>query len=152
MDSSRQVQPNEPQGSGTRPVDAGTANGLVELDTITLLVREHTVPSEDRVRFGNRRHLFQGLFAQLLAKLGEYFAIAVREVHTTADLPAEHAILGDQVHIAKPELCVNRRGDRPQQFLPIHTSITPAKTSSMDDQYGRKRHGIQAETGLMVEA
>src|SRR6516165_7425388 len=124
----------------------------MERGTITLLVREHAVPSQDRIRLGHRRNRFQGLFAQLLAKLGEDFAIAVREVHTTTDLLAENAILGYQVRIAKPELFVNRRGDRPQQFLPIHTSITPAKTSSMDDQYGRKRHEIQAETGLMVEA
>jgi hypothetical protein len=83
----------------------------MELGTITLLGRERAVPSQDRVGLGHRRHLFQSLFAALLAKLGECFAIAVREVHTTADLLAENAILGYQVRIAQPELFVNRRGD-----------------------------------------
>jgi hypothetical protein len=132
--------------------DARTANGLVELGTITLLGRECAVPSQDRVGLSHRRNLFQSLFAELLAKLGEYFAIAVREVHTTANLLAEQAILGEQVCIAKPELFVNRRGDRFQQFLPVHPSITPAKTSFMDDQYGRKCSEIQAETELIAEA
>ena len=130
----------------------GRPTDLWRLDTITLLGRERAVPSQDSVGLGNRRNLFQSLFAQLLAQLGECFAIAVREVHTTADLLAENTILGYQVCIAQPEFFVNRLGDRPQQFLPVHTSITPATTSYMDDQYGRKRHEIQAETGLMVDA
>ena len=116
--------------------DARTANGLGELDTITLLGRACAVPSQDSVGLSHRRHLFQSRFAELLAKLGEYVAIAVREAHTTANLLAEQAILGEQVCIAQPELFVNRRGDRSQQFLPVHTSITPVKTSSIGDQYG----------------
>jgi hypothetical protein len=133
-------------------VDARTANWLMEMRPVTLLARKRAVPSQDSIGLGNHRHLSQGLFAQLLAKPGECFAITVREVHTTVDVLAEQAILGDQVRIAKPELFVNRLGDRSQQFLPVHTSITPAKTSSMDDQYGRKRSEIQAETELMAEA
>src|SRR5262252_2832937 len=90
-------------------VDARAANGLVELGTITLLGRERAVPRQDSVGLGNRRNLFQSLFAQLLAKLGECFAVAVREVYTTADLLAEHTILGYQVRIAQPEFFINRR-------------------------------------------
>ena len=74
--------------------DVRTANGLEALDTITLLGRACAVPSQDSVGLGHRRHLFQSLFAELLAKLGECFAIAVREVHTAADLLAENTILG----------------------------------------------------------
>src|SRR5262249_43361752 len=97
--------------------DARTANGLVELGTITLLGRACAVPSQDSVGLSHRRHLVQSLFAELLAKLGEYVAIAVREVHTTANLLAEQAILGEQVCIAQPDLFVNRRGDRSQRFF-----------------------------------
>ena len=103
------------------------------------------MPGEDRACLGHCRHLCQGFLAQPLAKLGECFAIAIRELHATVDLLTENAILGDQVRIAKPERFVNRRGDRPQQSLPVHTSITPAKTSSIDDEYGRKCHAIQVE-------
>jgi hypothetical protein len=92
-------------------VDARAANGLVELGTITLLGHERAVPSQDSVGLGHHRYLFQRLFAQLLAKLGECLAIADREVHTTADLLAEHTILGYQVRIAQPEFFVNRLGD-----------------------------------------
>src|SRR5712692_1684518 len=103
------------------------------------------MPSQDGVGLGNRRYLFQGLLAQLLAKLGEYLAITIRELHAAVDLLAENAILGSQVRIAQPELFVNRLGDRPEQFLPVHTSIIPAKTSHIDGQYGRKRNEMQVE-------
>jgi len=125
--------------------NARTANRLRGLGTIALPIRACAVPGKNGVGLGHRRHLCQGFLAQLLAKLGECFAIAIRELHATVDLLTENAILGDQVRITKSELFVNRLGDRPPQFLPVHTSITPAKTSSIDDQYGRKRHAIQGE-------
>ncbi len=74
--------------------DARTAKGLGDLDTITLLGRACAVPSQDSVGLSHRRNLFQSLFAELLAQLGECFAIAVREGHTAADLLAENTILG----------------------------------------------------------
>ena len=126
-------------------LNARTADRLQGLGTIALPTRACAVPGKNGVGLGNRRNLCQGFLAQLLAKLGECCAIAIRELHPTVDLLTENAILGDQVRIAKPELFVNRLGDRPQQFLPVHTAITPAKTSSIDDQYGRKRHAIQVE-------
>ena len=86
-----------------------------------------------------------GLLVQLLANLGECFTIAIRELHAASDLLTEHAILCYQIRIAKPELFVNRRGDRPEQFLPVHTSNTPTKASYIEDQYGRKRNEIQVE-------
>jgi hypothetical protein len=117
-----------------------------------LLIDELAVPGEDRVGLGNRRNLFQGLLTQLLTKLSEDATIAVTELYTTADLLAENAILGCQVRIAEPECFVNRRGDCPQQFLPVHTSLTTAKTSYIDAQYERKRDDIQAEACLMGKA
>src|SRR5437588_11484657 len=44
----------------------------------------------------HRRHLFQGLLAQLLAQLGERFAVAVCELDAPSDLLAEHAMFCDQ--------------------------------------------------------
>jgi len=43
--------------------DARTANGLMELGTITLLGRACAVPSQDSVGLSHRRNLFQSLFA-----------------------------------------------------------------------------------------
>src|SRR5262245_44960435 len=51
--------------------DARTANGLGALDTITLLGRACAMPSQDSVGLSYRRNLFQSLFAELLAQLGE---------------------------------------------------------------------------------
>jgi hypothetical protein len=115
------------------------------LGTIALPIRACAVPGKDGIGLGNRRNLCQGLLVQLLANLGEFFAIAIRELHATSDLLTEHAILCYQVRIAKPEFFVNRLGDRPEQFLPVHTSNTPTKASYVDNQYGRKRNEIQVE-------
>jgi hypothetical protein len=125
--------------------NARAANRLWGLGTIALPIRACAVPAKDGVGLGNRRNLCQGLLTQLPADLSEGLAIAIRELHATTDLLTENAIFCSQVRIAKPELCVNGLGNRPQQFLPIHTSITPAKTSSIDDQYGRKCREIQGE-------
>ena len=122
------------------------------LGTIALPIRACAVPGKDGVGLGHRRHLCQGLLAQLLAHRGECVAIALRELHATRDLLTEQVILGDQVRITQPELLVNRRGDRPEQFLPVHTSHTPTKASYIEDQYGRKRNEIQVEACIMGEA
>jgi hypothetical protein len=113
-------------------IKARTAHGLIELGTRTLLVHACAVPSQDSVGLGNRGKLFQDLFVQLLAELGECFALIIRELHTTINLLTAKAVLRSQVCITKPKLFVNRRGDRPQQFFPVHTSIIPAKTSYVD--------------------
>jgi hypothetical protein len=125
--------------------NARAANRLRGLGTIALPIRACAVPGKDGVGLGNRRNLCQGLLTQLLADLSECFAIAIRELHATTDLLTENTIFCYQVPTAKPEFFVNGLGNRPQQFLPVHTSSTPAKTSSIDDQYGRKCHEIQVE-------
>lgn len=113
-------------------------------------VRERAVvPPQNGVRSGNCRHLFQDFPAQLLTNRDKFFALAIRELHAGSDLLAENAILGYQVRMAQPDLFVNRLGDRPQQSLPVHTSTIPAKASSPDGQYRRKRHEIQAEVCSM---
>jgi hypothetical protein len=129
-----------------------TANRLRGLRTIARPVRVCAVPSQDGVGLGHRRHRCQGLLVQLLAHLGECLAIAIRERHATRDLLPEQAILRDQVRMAKPELLVNRRSDRPEQCLSVHTSHTPPKAAYIEDQYGRKRNEIQVEACIMVEA
>jgi hypothetical protein len=111
--------------------NARTANRFRGLGTIALPVRAYAVPGKNGVGLGNCRNLCQGLLAQLLAHLGECLAIVIRKLHATSDLLTEHAILGDQVRIAKPELFVNRRGVRPEQFLPVHTSHIPTKASHL---------------------
>jgi hypothetical protein len=124
----------------------------VWLGGITRLIDERAAPGEDGVGLGNCRDLCEGFLAQLLTKRSEDSTILIGRRHATGDLLAQKAILGDQVRMTQPECFVNRRGDRPEQFLPVHPSLTPAKTSSIADQYGRKREEIQAEARLMVEA
>jgi hypothetical protein len=104
-------------------VNPRTANGPRWLGGVTLLIYARAVPGENRVGRGNRRDLCQGLLAQFSPYLGECSAIAVGERHAPIDLLTEQAILGDQVCIAQPELFVYRRGDRPQQLLPVHSSL-----------------------------
>ena len=87
-----------------------------------------------------------------MTDLSEEATIAVTELYTTANLLAENAILGSQVRIAEPEFFVNRLGDRPQQFLPVHTSLPAAKPSYIAAQYELRGHGIQAEACIMVKA
>src|SRR5262250_1200149 len=99
-------------------VDARTSNRLLGLGTVTWLVRERAVPSEDGVGPGHCGNLCQGLLPQLLAKLSQRLAFAIRERYATGDLLTEHAILGYQVRIASSQLFVNRRGDRSKEFLP----------------------------------
>jgi hypothetical protein len=107
--------------------NARTASRLRGLGTIALPIRACAVPGKDSVGLGNRRNLCQGLLTQLLADLSECLAIALCELHATTDLLTENAIFCYQVRIAKPEFFVNRRGDRPEQFLPVHTSIILAR-------------------------
>jgi hypothetical protein len=125
--------------------NAGTSNRLTRLCTVTLLGGKLAVPSQDGVGPDNRHDLLEGLLAQLLAKLGGGLTVAISQLHATSDLLTEHAIFCDQVRIAQPELFVNRRSDRPEQLLPVHTSHTPTKTPCVDDQYGRKHYEIQVE-------
>jgi hypothetical protein len=69
------------------------------------------VPSQNGIGLGNRRHLCQRLLPQLLPQLSKGAAITIRQLHATADLLAQDAILGAQVRIAQPEPFVNRRGN-----------------------------------------
>jgi hypothetical protein len=117
-----------------------------------LLVYKLPMPSEDRVGLGHRRNLCQGLLPQRLPRLSKSAAITIRPPHATANLLAEYAMLSDQVRIAQPELFIHRRRDRPEQFLPIHTAITSAKRSAMENQYGRKGCEIQGEAGILAAA
>jgi hypothetical protein len=123
----------------------------VEFGAIYLLLNECAVLGEDGVGLGYRRDLFQGLFPQLFANLSKDATIAVTKQYATMNLLAENAIFRFQVRIAQPELLVNRCSDRPEQFFPVHSTIVPTKTSSIDEQYGRKRNEIQAEAHIIVE-
>ena len=88
----------------------------------------------------------------MLTNLGEGLTITIGQWHTTSDLVAEDPTFGDQVRVAQPELFINRLGDRPEPFLPVHTTITFAKRPFLEEQYGRKRHEFQDEACIMGEA
>jgi hypothetical protein len=81
-------------------LDARTANRHLGLGIITLLVSKRAVPSQDGVGLGNGCHLFESLFAQLLAHHGECFALTRRELHPALNLLAEDPIFAHQVRVA----------------------------------------------------
>jgi hypothetical protein len=110
------------------------------------------MPGENRIGLGHCRDFFQGLPAQLLPQDSKGAAIAIRQLHSIVDLLAQNAILGDQVSIAQPDLFIDRRSDRSEQFLPVHPSLTSAKKASVADQYGRRRNEIQGEAPIVAEA
>jgi hypothetical protein len=91
-----------------RFVDAGTSNGLVWLGGVHLLVGERAVPGKDSIRPGHGGDCFQRLLAQLGAKLSEFLALAVSQLHVTVDLVAQDAIFCHEIVIAKPEVVVHR--------------------------------------------
>jgi hypothetical protein len=53
-------------------------------------------------------------------------AITIREGHPAVDLLAEETVLCGKIRIAQLEFFVNRRRDRYQQFLPVHTAFHPS--------------------------
>ena len=81
------------------------------LGAIELLRDELTVPGENRVRLDDRGYLCQSLLAQLLADLGEGFALAVSQAYAAGDLLAEKPILRHQVLVAEQKFLVHRSSD-----------------------------------------
>src|SRR5207249_3111526 len=67
-------------------VNAGTSNRRTGLYVATLLGGKLAVPGQDGVGLDKRRDLFQGLLAELLAKLSEGLTIAIAQLHATSDL------------------------------------------------------------------
>jgi hypothetical protein len=57
---------------------------------------------------GNSGNLRQGFLAQLGAKFGEFFALAVCELHAAANLVAHNTVLCGQIFIAKPQMVIGR--------------------------------------------
>src|SRR6266567_5450857 len=66
------------------------------------------VPGENRVRFDDSGHCFQGLLPQLLTNLGECCALAIRQPHTTGDLVVQDTILCHQVLVAQQQFLIDR--------------------------------------------
>ena len=109
------------------------------------MVDKLAVPRKDGVRLRHGRDLLEDLLTELLTKLSEASAIIIRQLYTAGDLLAQQTILCLQVCITQQKLFVNRCSDRPEEFLPVHSSLTLAKTAFIDEQYGRKRREIQDE-------
>jgi hypothetical protein len=55
------------------------------------------VPAENRVGFDDIGDFLQGLLPQLLADLGEGFALAIAQPHTPLDLVTQQTILRHQI-------------------------------------------------------
>src|SRR5258707_1098551 len=70
------------------------------LRAVKLLGDEGTMPAEDGVGFDEGGHSLWGLVAQLLADLGQRFALATTQPDTPRDLVAQDAVLRHQVRVA----------------------------------------------------
>jgi hypothetical protein len=90
------------------------------LGAVKLLGDQLAVPAENRVGFDDLRHFLQGLLPQLLAQLGQGFALAVTQAYATFDLVAQDGIFGHGVLIAYQQFLIDRPSDICQQVLPVH--------------------------------
>jgi hypothetical protein len=61
------------------------------------------VPAKNRIRLDDRRHVLEGLLAELLANLSQRFALAITQPYAPFDLVSQHAIFGDEVLIAQQQ-------------------------------------------------
>jgi hypothetical protein len=69
-------------------IDLRPPQSLPWLGAVTLLGHECAVPGQNGIRLHDRGHLLQGLLPQLLADLGEDFALVGAEAHASLDLMA----------------------------------------------------------------
>src|SRR5437879_328470 len=67
-------------------VNHGATRSLTLGGAVTLLGHELTVPAKNGLGLDDRRHFLQSLLAQLLANLGEDFALAIAESYAPFDL------------------------------------------------------------------
>ena len=87
--------------------------------TVTLLRHEFTVPAENRVGFDDRRHVLEGLLAQLLADHGEGLALAITQPEATFELVAEDAVFRHQIFVAQQQFLIDGPSDIREQVFPI---------------------------------
>src|SRR6266851_98860 len=111
-------------------VDRGAAGSLALLGAVKLLGDQLAVPAENRVGFDDLRHFLQGLLPQLLAQLGQGFALAITQAYATFDLVAQDAIFGHEVLIAYQQFLIDSPSDIGQQVLPVH-GLPPQALSSL---------------------
>ena len=92
------------------------------------------MPGQDGVGLDKRRDLFQGLLAELLAKLSEGSTIAIAQLHATSDLLAEETILCGYVG-NRSSSSTDALIDTSNCFqcMPVFTS---AVTFHIDEEYG----------------
>src|SRR2546427_8753221 len=78
----------------------GASRTLALRRAIELLGHQLAMPAQNGVGLDDRGHFLQGLLAELLANLGQSFALAITQPYATFDLVSQHAIFGDEVLIA----------------------------------------------------
>src|SRR5712691_2322493 len=127
----------------------GTASGLGRLGNVTRRGCALAVPGQNGVGLGHCSDLLECFPTQLLTNFGQGLTVAIAERHETRDLLAKDTVLCGNVCIAEPDLFINRFAERSQQFLPVHSSLTLAKRSSIEDQYERTRDEIQGNAYMM---
>ena len=90
------------------------------LGTIELPRDKLAVPSEDRLRSYDTRHLFERSLAEPFPDLGQGSALTVSQAQTTPEPIPQNAILGHEVLIAQQQFLINRSGDVRQHCRPVH--------------------------------
>jgi hypothetical protein len=101
-------------------ISRGTPWGLTLGGAIKLLGYELAVPSQDRIRFDDGGHGFQGFFPQLSTNLGQGYAFAIRQPHTALELVAQDTILCHQILVTQQQFLIDGPRDVRQQVFPVH--------------------------------
>ena len=78
---------------------------------VELAGNQTTIPSQDRIGFGNVGHLSQILAAQTLGDLGKCRAFGVRKPRAPGDVGAEDSILRNQVFALTEQALVYQASD-----------------------------------------
>src|SRR5215468_659466 len=101
-------------------VDLRSSWSLALGGAVKFLRHKPAVPAKDRVRLDDGGHFRERLLAQLLANLGQGFALAITQAYATFDLVTQHAIFGYQVFVAEQQCLIDGPRDIRQQVFPVH--------------------------------
>jgi hypothetical protein len=77
---------------------------------IELVSHELPEPSENSVRFGNRRHLFESLPSESFANDGQSGTLGIRQEKARRQMGAQDSMLGQQIFILQQKLLIHHSG------------------------------------------
>src|ERR1017187_9021091 len=103
-------------------VDPWPARGSTCPRPIELAGDEPSVPCQDGVRQGGRRHLAECLAAQSTANLAKLRSLRVRKLQPPLQLAPQNPVFSSQILIPQQQLMVHRPRNVGQDTCPLHES------------------------------